>query len=116
MTRLFRGYLALFLALALTLTGHQAAFARGSLPAVGEAVICIGQTVVTVRVDANGQPVTATHLCPDIAATLFVAEAGGFAATAPVAAWVPLDPPLIPVLSAALADVAPQARGPPRVV
>lgn len=116
MIALLRRYTASLLMLALVLTGHQAAYARGLQPAVGEMVICVGQTVVTVRIDADGQPVKATHLCPDIAVTLFVAEAGGFAPATPEAIWIALVPFVPPVSGTQAPEVQPQARGPPRVV
>ena len=116
MIAMLRRYTASLLMLALVLTGHQAAVARGAQPAVGEMVICVGQTVVTVRIDADGQPVTATHLCPDIAVSLFVAEAGGFVPAAPEPIWVALAPSFHNFPSAQSPDVQPQARSPPRVV
>ena len=111
---LLRRHIALILVLALTLTGHQAAQARGMQTAVGTMVICVGQTVVTVQVDADGQPVEHVHLCPDI--SLFVAEAAGFAQRAPEPAWVAVPRDRRAVAAASHAPVEAQARGPPFAV
>ena len=113
---LLRRHIALLLVLALALTGQQAAQARGMQTAVGQTVICIGQTVVTVRVDAKGQPVQATHLCPDIALSLFVAEAGGFVAEAPLRVWRDWRAPLAGLSDPRGRAPGAQARGPPRFV
>jgi hypothetical protein len=53
------------LALAMVLTALTVGHARGQARVAGQIVLCIGTQVVTVSVDANGQPVTSTHTCPD---------------------------------------------------
>lgn len=56
-------------------TSHSAAVARGATQAVDQMVICSGTTVAVVFIDADGQPTTAPHLCPDCALHLFAAVA-----------------------------------------
>lgn len=56
-----------FLCLLLVVTGHTAAIARGSAHPVSQMIICSGAAVVTIYVDADGQPTEATYLCPDCA-------------------------------------------------
>lgn len=62
-----RAVLSILLSLVLLVTSHSAAVARGAPHAVDQMVICSGTTVVVVYVDAEGQPITAPHLCPDCA-------------------------------------------------
>lgn len=104
--------LLLIPAFALGLVGM--AQARVQAPAAGEIVICSGYGMVTLAVDADGQPVMAVHFCPDCVPTT--------AATDPGALMPPAAPPLrlLAVLpmerSASLvaqATPSPAARGPP---
>lgn len=60
MTRLIA---SLMMAL-LILTGQQVSTARGSGPAVMDAVLCIGGSLMTVQLDADGNPVGPRHVCP----------------------------------------------------
>lgn len=55
----------LTLSLMLVLSGITWARAHGAAPAVGTVVICAGEGVVTLSVDADGRPVEGTHPCPD---------------------------------------------------
>lgn len=55
------------LALLLALTSQSLAAARGHVMVAGEMVICSGGQLVTVLVDATGQPVEPPHICPDCA-------------------------------------------------
>ncbi|WP_306153752.1 hypothetical protein [Roseovarius sp. MMSF_3281] len=116
MTRSLRPYLALCLALLLTLTSQTMAIARGAPPPVGQAILCTGTGPVTVLVDAEGQPTGQVHICPDCA--LHVLDG----MTPPPAAIVtsPQEPSaqvldfkseILPSLPAAFA-----ARAPPEVV
>ncbi len=58
------------LALMLTLTGQSMAIARGAAAATGQVEICIGDQVVVVYIDSEGQPTQAAHICPDCVLTL----------------------------------------------
>ncbi|WP_147114859.1 hypothetical protein [Tateyamaria sp. syn59] len=68
-----RALSAILLSLVLVVTSHSAATARGASAAVDQIVICSGAQVVTIFVDADGQPTAATHLCPDCALHLLAA-------------------------------------------
>lgn len=107
-------WFGLCLALLLAFTSVQVAAARGASPAVGTMVICIGQTVMTVAVDAEGQPTEGSvHLCPDVALSLFAEAGGSFATAEPVPAWVRLARDLSEPRSAGRDTPVQQARGPP---
>lgn len=62
-----RSFIALLLALLLTLTSQSMAVARGASDATGQMVICVGGGMVTVHTDADGVPTSAPHICPDCA-------------------------------------------------
>jgi len=67
--------LSFTLALLIAMTSQQMAVARGmTTNAAGQVIVCTGQGVVTLTVDANGvptdDPLGLTHFCPDCALTL----------------------------------------------
>lgn len=66
-----RTYLAVALALVLTLTAQGMALARTAPDPAGQMVLCTGTGPVTVLVDAEGQPTGAVHICPECALSLF---------------------------------------------
>lgn len=76
MKRFVRPVLSVVLSAVLALTSLSAAAARGQDTVFGTMVICRGMTVVTVFVDADGEPVEQVHICPD-AALSFVAGPDG---------------------------------------
>lgn len=94
-------------------TGLSVAMARGQSGSAGAVVICRGLTVVTVLVDADGQPVEAQHLCPDAVLALFVDV--GVAATMPQVAlsWAPVDRAPEELSGVARPARTLRARGPP---
>jgi hypothetical protein len=49
------------------------AVARGQTAASGSIVLCAGAGLVSVPVDADGQPTGPAHICPDCALGLFAA-------------------------------------------
>lgn len=108
-----RPVLSALLALVIAVTGFQTAAARAQSAAVDVVELCIGTTVVTVLVDENGQPVEHHHLCPEGAFALFVAEAGGFVPSAPLAVWTRWTSPVSGFAAAGNPAPAAQARGPP---
>ncbi|UWQ92788.1 hypothetical protein QEZ52_08660 [Aliisedimentitalea scapharcae] len=69
-------YLAQILALTLTLslvaTGHSAASMRTMSDATGQMVICTGTGPEIVYVDAEGQPTSPPHICPECVQNLMV--------------------------------------------
>ena len=115
MTRL-QSLLSVLLVLILGLSTYAVGVARGQAPAVGEMVLCTGQGIVTVGIDAEGNPVERQTLCPDNAATLLAAVAVAGPAL-PVAPAV-LGRRSLPAVAAAPLLPRPgarQARAPPLV-
>lgn len=108
-----RSALLFALALLLALTSQTLAAARGQAMVAGEMVICSGGHLVTVKVDASGQPVETPHICPDCA----LHALAGVVAPDPVTvhAPAPLRVRLLACSQAAasVAPVVPRARAPP---
>ncbi|MBW7920700.1 MAG: hypothetical protein H3C51_01210 [Rubellimicrobium sp.] len=104
---------ALVLALALTLTSHELARARGEGVVSGTMVLCLGGTMMVVPMGPDGQPAGPAHVCPD--GVLAVA------APPPEAALLPRVEtlrPFAPALAVAAPPrpalwIAPHARAPP---
>ncbi len=61
----FRLILALFLTCCIAATSSAAAARLGMQDAQGQLVICTGDGVVTLYLDAQGEPTAAPHSCPD---------------------------------------------------
>ncbi|WP_172296393.1 hypothetical protein [Pseudoruegeria sp. HB172150] len=113
---LLRPILAICLALVLAVTSGAAILARGQTMAAGQAVICIGNTVVTVSVDANGQPVEQEHVCPDyLAAMLSWVDSPSAVTALPTAVRVQTNRPEIKRSEPSWPPVSQQARAPPFV-
>ena len=63
--------LTLTLALLIAVTSQQMAMARGMARDVsGQVILCTGQGVKTVPLNAQGEPMGPVHICPDCALTL----------------------------------------------
>lgn len=108
----------LSLVLMLVASGIALGAARGQLRVAGAVVLCTGSSTVQVQlIDAGGNPVSRTHICPDMALSLMAAvaqpvpdagiRAGGVRGVAPVP---------VPVLSAGRHLSEARARGPPPAV
>lgn len=69
----------LLLILSVLVTAQIIGMARGQARVADQMVICSGGAVLTVQVDADGNPVGAPHFCPDCAMTLLT----GLATTQP---------------------------------
>ncbi len=113
---LIRSLVGLTLALLVALTSQHAALAQGQAAATGQMVICTGAGLVTIHLDAEGNPTEPGHFCPDCAKVLATALIPAKADCAPVprpASAAQLPEP--PVLSARMAE-RPMARGPPLTV
>jgi hypothetical protein len=67
-----RSIIAVLLALVLGLTSQSMAVARGASAATGQMVLCTGTGPVAVYLDAEGQPTSAPHICPDAALNILV--------------------------------------------
>jgi hypothetical protein len=101
------------LVLAIVLTALGVGHARGQAPVAGHIVLCVGTQIVTVSVDENGQPTTATLTCPDAIVSLSV----------PLVAPVVLDRPVVvartqttlsvPLFATSVSPMEVRARAPP---
>lgn len=108
--------ISLVLSVVLGLASLTMAVARAQSAAVdGQITICSGYGVVSVSVDANGNPVGPVHPCPDCLAHLLLATL-----PAPQVAAEPL--PRLSRLSVvepptrlAQYDIPPKSRGPPAI-
>ena len=104
------------LALTLALTGQSMANARGASAASGQMVICTGTGPQIIYVDAEGQPTSAPHICPDAALELPAgSEAARIAQTDRVSWPVAAHSEPLP-LSFFLPEVRPPSRAPPALV
>lgn len=72
---MLRALSALFLSLILSMTSVTMAVARAQAPVAGEITICSGYGIVTISVDAEGNPTGPVHPCPDCLAGLVLAPA-----------------------------------------
>lgn len=112
-----RPILHLTLVLTVLLTAQVMGAARGQARVAGEMVICSGQGVVTLRVDADGNPVGPPMICPDCALTLLVQGAPEGGSLAPPVSVAPVIWPR--PLAASVKPITPvhsQARAPPGTV
>ena len=67
-----RTIISYLLALMLALTSQSMAVARGSAAAADQVVLCTGNGPVAIYIDAEGNPTTAPHICPDSALNVLV--------------------------------------------
>lgn len=107
-----RPILALFLASILSLTSVTVGAARGQSDPADAIVICSSHGIVTIYVDANGEPVPAPHICPDcvlLVAAMPVSHGEARCDLHPTRI-TPVSP--LPFRSAVVATSA-QARAPP---
>ncbi|WP_116598069.1 hypothetical protein [Primorskyibacter marinus] len=113
MTPVFRSLFAVMLALVLTLTAQSMALARGQTMVAGQMVLCTGAGVVTVQVDAEGNPVSPSHICPDCALNLLMAVAADPVEVLPHRVRETLAFRAALVRVGGVDSFAPKARGPP---
>ncbi|EPX85419.1 hypothetical protein Salmuc_02800 [Salipiger mucosus DSM 16094] len=105
--------MAVLLALVLALTGYEAAVARAAPAPAGQMVICTGQGLAVIAVDAEGNPVGPAHICPDAASGFFAALAESPVITPRVFAWQPVAARSGQRHRAGRVPPAGTARGPP---
>jgi len=107
--------LPLLLSALFALTSVTMAAARGHVMQGNAVVICSGYGVVTILVDAKGEPVGTVHPCPDC--TLHLVLAGAPPAPMSLRPATRAEPLRAPArhLPAARARLSPTARGPPTV-
>ena len=110
---LFRRLCASLMMALLVLAGQQVSMARASGPAVMTAVLCIGGGLVTVMLDAEGNPTGPPHTCPDATLAFLpdLALPRPQARPVTVSALAPRPPAAAP--HPALGPRLPAARGPP---
>jgi hypothetical protein len=103
------------LALVVVLTNMQMAVGRAQAAAVDRVVICSGYGVMTIDLDADGNPVGPVHLCPDCLAAQGLALGPAPAvAPAPVLRLVAVVPALPHTTNPQHpGPYLPQARAPP---
>ena len=104
---------SLTLAFVLALTSQSMAVARGAAPATGQMVLCTGAGTVMVYMDAEGQPTSAPHICPDAALNVLLDL--GVADVALAVSLTRFDLVKLPELGfvVPLPRPAPPSRGPP---
>ena len=114
---MMRAFFALFLSLMLALTSHSVAVAKGAPAAVDQMVICTGHGATVVYTDAEGQPTTAPHLCPNCVMHLDEGVLPVFGAS-PIALSVVRRGTVLIDTSAIASKTtqSPPARGPPGAV
>ncbi len=84
MRRFFHPILSLALVIALSLTGHSMAVARGASAATGQMVICAGAESKLVFVDAQGAPTAPPHFCAECILLFAGASASVVSSRAPL--------------------------------
>lgn len=105
--------LALTLAAILALTSQGLALARGQGMAAGYVVICMGNGLAAMPVDAGGRPLGPAHICPDgVLGVAGAAPPPAVAAPALRLAAIVAPAPALPEAAPAFRPV-PAARGPP---
>jgi len=110
----FRRLAGLTLALTIALTSVTMALARGQTrDAAGIMIICSGAGVVSVSVDADGDPVGPVHICPDCALGALAWVDIGSTLSLPDRAEFRLSFVSEHVSVPGLGWSAPRARGPP---
>lgn len=99
-------------AVAALASGH----ARGQAPVAGQVTICVGLTIQTITVDADGQPTTAHRTCPDAITKLAAVPAAETVSAAPVALRFRRAMPAAVRMPPSDVRPAARARAPPRAV
>lgn len=116
MIRFFRYGMAALLVALLTLTGLSLASERGVARIAGQIILCTGHGPVAVWVDAEGQPVDKTALCPDQTLSLL----GAIALPEPVVQFRPVVAEFgVTRIGRAFSEAAaiePRGRSPPHSV
>ena len=108
--------LRLLLALCVALVSVHTAVGRAQALGAAEWQLCIGASVVTVTLDADGTPVEHHHACPDCVLSGLAVTPDAALALAPIPAATLLERPMAAVLAATAPRPEPLARGPPAPV
>ena len=114
---ILRPLFGVLLALSVALTAGMVGAARGQAQVAGQMVICSGQGVVTITVDAEGNPTGPVHVCPDCVLSFLAAAEAAPLADLTVPGWSFADwAPAPHAHRSGGPVVAPMARGPPSLV
>lgn len=104
----------LLAAAVLTIGTLQIAHARGMAPAVDEMVICAGHGIVTIGLDADGNPTGEIFYCPDCASTaIALSDVETPTPNAQILRFTLAHSDAPANLSPIFAPTSPPARGPP---
>lgn len=110
----FTRLLAFALAFAVAVTSQQMAMARGmTTDAAGQVILCTGQGVVTVTLDAEGNPMGPVHICPDCALSFLDAAGAPATVAAPVVHMQKLAQTYVSALQSPIVHSDVNVRGPP---
>lgn len=88
---ILRSLCALSFALILALTGQTMAAAQHNAAAVGDMEICTGYGIVSVQMDAGGNPTGPLIVCADFASALSTETPLASRIDAPQPVWITLD-------------------------
>jgi hypothetical protein len=106
--------LSFTLALLIAVTSQQMAMARGmARDASGQVILCTSQGVISVTLDAQGEPIGVVHICPDCALTLMMFADAPIAAESAVIYIQTLAQTPVTALQIPHIPTGAQARGPP---
>ena len=109
-----RRLMAVALALVIALTSSHMVLARSQAVAVDRVVICSGYGVMTIDLDADGNPIGPVHLCPEcMAAHGLAVLADPTRVQRPDAAALSLGWALVKTDHDGRAPIALRARAPP---
>lgn len=113
----FTRLLAFSLALIVAVTSQHMALARGmTTDAAGQVILCTGQGVVTVTLDAEGNPTGPVHICPDCALSFLDAAGAPATVVAMVVHMQKLGQTYVAALQSPIVHSDVNVRGPPLFV
>lgn len=113
MRPVLRSLATILLILIVGVTSQSMAIARGQTRIADTVVICSGYGIVAIQVDAEGNPVGAPHICPDMALSLLAAPEAAPPVLSRPEGGVQRVEPRETVRTAVSRTIAAQARGPP---
>lgn len=117
MNRLRHILSTLLAALILVIGTLQIAHARGMAPAVDEMVICAGHGIVTIGIDAEGNPTGEIFYCPDCASpAIALPDVATPMPAAQILRFEIASSFAAPIVAPVFAPLTPPARGPPLFV
>lgn len=116
MNVILRSLSALTLALVLAVSGQTMVAAQHNAAVVGEMEICTGFGIVTVQMDAEGNPTGPLIVCADFASTLSADAQVAGCLSAPQPIWITLEYGLGTTSRFGRSAPVASARGPPAFV